>query len=725
MGSSTSKVRLSDNYKKAGELGRGSFAVVLKCVRKSDKKEFAVKCISKKLLLNKQLQTRVEDEIKIMSEIKHRNCARMYEVVETANKICIVTELMRGPSLYDYIQSLESFSEETAAQIAFQIVDALAYLHRVTSKCQLICEDSMRREDPAQAAALVKKNKDDNGEEKTSNHAKLEVCILDFGLAKTMGNDTVTVRHTTIYGARGDRGSFELLLQLRHVEFRNYHLRDVVRTSAILGTFGTWSLSSEAEHLISKLLVVQPYKRLTSGQMLVHPWITNKNSYLLDTRRIRVTLARRKLRKSISRLSTVLRFLSLFFENVSFEAVKSFVETRAVYERRGSSSSTMASELVDRAVTMDMTMHDTRHEIRTEVNRGSGVNDQSVSTNPLELMASKKEFEDVNILSPLHTAKTFATPTRREVATDLKSHQQQHHHPVAAYTPPISPESAFNTSLSNSSRLIPSIPKQCQSVQSPLTIPRRLRSRINIKSSSRQMPRAKSAPPDASTTKPANPILEMEDNRGEGGRRRPSVISSSKSVTLELSRDNNIKFALSNEKKVNQIRNDSRRGRNRAKTSNRSPRAQSHSPSSHPPSSSLRSSILSQTLRFGGIIIAETEQTRPYTYQADVDLRKEINEKEEKETQDDDADKEEERPRGSNLMITKKEEKKKERCASTHTPPTPQRSGPNLPTSMLVVSKTDLQASTDKGIMLDSGVGRIVSPKAAEGNLEDAPNPSR
>jgi len=43
----------------------------------------------------------------------------------------------------------------------------------------------------------------------------------------------------------------------------------------------------------------------------------------------------------------------------------------------------------------------------------------------------------------------------------------------------------------------------------------------------------------------------------------------------------------------------------------------------------------------------------------------------------------------------------------------------------LVVSKTDLQASTDKGIMLDSGVGRIVSPKAAEGNLEDAPNPSR
>jgi len=724
MGSSTSKVRLSDNYKKAGELGRGSFAVVLKCVRKSDKKEFAVKCISKKLLLNKQLQTRVEDEIKIMSEIKHRNCARMYEVVETANKICIVTELMRGPSLYDYIQSLESFSEETAAQIAFQIVDALAYLHRRNIiHRDLKPHNIMLREDPAQAAALVKKNKDDNGEEKTSNHAKLEVCILDFGLAKTM------VKHRGMTLSRCGTPQY-MAPEVIEVHSSYSYSCDMWSLGTIIyemlcGHLPFWepsepallkkikqgnydkenlkSLSSEAEHLISKLLVVQPYKRLTSGQMLVHPWITNKNSYLLDTRRIRVTLARRKLRKSISRLSTVLRFLSLFFENVSFEAVKSFVETRAVYERRGSSSSTMASELVDRAVTMDMTMHDTRHEIRTEVNRGSGVNDQSVSTNPLELMASKKEFEDVNILSPLHTAKTFATPTRREVATDLKSHQQQHHHPVAAYTPPISPERiskrnikktfAFNTSLSNSSRLIPSIPKQCQSVQSPLTIPRRLRSRINIKSSSRQMPRAKSAPPDASTTKPANPILEMEDNRGEGGRRRPSVISSSKSVTLELSRDNNIKFALSNsahsrqnsrskEKKVNQIRNDSRRGRNRAKTSNRSPRAQSHSPSSHPPSSSLRSSILSQTLRFGGIIIAETEQTRPYTYQADVDLRKEINEKEEKETQDDDADKEEERPRGSNLMITKKEEKKKERCASTHTPPTPQRSGPNLPTSM-------------------------------------------
>lgn len=64
---------INDYYEIKEKLGTGSFAVVKRCIRKSDGKQFAAKIIKKSKLNAEELAV-VHDEVEIMHKISHPHC---------------------------------------------------------------------------------------------------------------------------------------------------------------------------------------------------------------------------------------------------------------------------------------------------------------------------------------------------------------------------------------------------------------------------------------------------------------------------------------------------------------------------------------------------------------------------------------------------------------------------------------------------------------------------
>eukprot|EP00954_Amorphochlora_amoebiformis_P020510 1339865-Amorphochlora_amoeboformis.AAC.1 len=133
MGNKLTKISKTDFEKKymtKEVLGRGSFAIVKRAVRKKDGKELAVKIIKKAKLGQKELQI-VHDEVKIMDKIRHPNCVRLEEIFETNKKLYLVMEKLSGGELFDRIVAKGSYSEKEASQLIKSVATALSYLHKI------------------------------------------------------------------------------------------------------------------------------------------------------------------------------------------------------------------------------------------------------------------------------------------------------------------------------------------------------------------------------------------------------------------------------------------------------------------------------------------------------------------------------------------------------------------------------------------------------------------
>jgi len=130
MGKGMSKEDVHRFYSIKEKLGMGSFAVVKRAIRKSDKKQFAVKEIRKLHLNEEELKT-VEDEVSIMENIAHPNCVKLYEMYTSKAKVYMVLELLTGGELFDRIVAKGNYSEKEAATLLKTLLEAIKYLHSI------------------------------------------------------------------------------------------------------------------------------------------------------------------------------------------------------------------------------------------------------------------------------------------------------------------------------------------------------------------------------------------------------------------------------------------------------------------------------------------------------------------------------------------------------------------------------------------------------------------
>lgn len=112
-------------------LGSGHFAVVKSARHVFTGLRVAIKVIDKNKL-DEVSKAHLYQEVRCMKLVSHPSIIRLYEVIDTQNKLYLIEELGDGGDLYDHIMKHSSGVQEDLARNIFrQAVSAIQYCHKL------------------------------------------------------------------------------------------------------------------------------------------------------------------------------------------------------------------------------------------------------------------------------------------------------------------------------------------------------------------------------------------------------------------------------------------------------------------------------------------------------------------------------------------------------------------------------------------------------------------
>ncbi|CAN1799788.1 Calcium-dependent protein kinase 9 [Linum perenne] len=207
------------------ELGRGQFGVTYLCVEISTGKQYACKSISKRKLVTKNDKEDMKREIQIMQHLSGQpNIVEFKGAYEDKQSVHLVMELCSGGELFDQIIAKGSYSEKKAAGICRSIVNVVHACHFM--------------------GVMHRDLKPENFLLSTKDNYSALLKATDFGLSVFIEEET-------------EKGIFDAILQ-GDIDFES----------------NPWpSISSSAKDLVRKMLTQDPKRRITSAQVLEHPWL--------------------------------------------------------------------------------------------------------------------------------------------------------------------------------------------------------------------------------------------------------------------------------------------------------------------------------------------------------------------------------------------------------------------------------------------------------------------
>ena len=124
-----SKIQIGD-YILDKEIGSGGFGKVVEGIHIPTGEKVAIKILDKQKLNSDPLALkRIFLEISILKNIRHKNIIKLYEVMETAQKIYLIMEYCKGGELFNYIINKKHLTEKQSCKFFHEIIDALEYLH--------------------------------------------------------------------------------------------------------------------------------------------------------------------------------------------------------------------------------------------------------------------------------------------------------------------------------------------------------------------------------------------------------------------------------------------------------------------------------------------------------------------------------------------------------------------------------------------------------------------
>jgi len=264
------------DYSKDGLLGRGHFAEVYRGADLRTGRLIAVKKISRRNQDIRNLRTEISALLKVNG---HPNIVELYDVFVNENTVILAMELLGGGELFSRVVNSGAYSERQASKHFKRITEALAYMHH---------NGIVHRDLKPENLVLASPDPDS------------EIKISDFGLSKVLGDDQsvmYTVCGTSAYAApevgyssnydfKVDTWSLGVIL---FVVLSAYHPFDPygklddrslrAKVVQLQWDFNdrVWNgMSDSVKDLISRL-ICRSEDRLDANQVLLHPWIANRD----------------------------------------------------------------------------------------------------------------------------------------------------------------------------------------------------------------------------------------------------------------------------------------------------------------------------------------------------------------------------------------------------------------------------------------------------------------
>lgn len=266
---------ITNYYRMEKILGSGKYGVVRKGYAIDDPSRFvAIKIIDMKKL-SSQFHSLVQ-EILTLKKVDHPNIVSIHEMFKDEEKLYLVMEHVEGMELFDFVTDRFKLMESEAVEIIEQLVKVIRYLNSLG-----ICHRDLKPEN-----III-------------NQKTLQIKLIDFGLSAYF--DEVNQLRSKVgtpyyvapevldgnYNKECDMWSIGVITYILLVGYPPFNSKsmkiiyDKIRSGKAEFYQSEWeNLSKEALDFTNKLLQKSLDKRMTPGQALKHPWITNKESFV-------------------------------------------------------------------------------------------------------------------------------------------------------------------------------------------------------------------------------------------------------------------------------------------------------------------------------------------------------------------------------------------------------------------------------------------------------------
>ena len=270
-------------YTFAENLGRGSFGVVRSAVDPETGKKYAIKELDLKLVSAADVNNEIE-VLKLLGSGSENLC-RLHEIIEKNDKIYLVFDYIEGTALDTVIHQSGFLGEESAREIAIDMLHALKYIH----------QRGIIHRDVKPENILVRKTRE--GQQRGN-------ALIDFGMAIICSKNLN--KHSAVKPKAGDaEGTFEfwapemmkrnvygpavdlwalgvslycIMCGMHPFDTDGKHLHEDICRRVVSGDFNqdnqVWKyLSHESKDFIAKLLDADSFQRMSCDEALKHPWL--------------------------------------------------------------------------------------------------------------------------------------------------------------------------------------------------------------------------------------------------------------------------------------------------------------------------------------------------------------------------------------------------------------------------------------------------------------------
>ncbi|KAF7834094.1 serine/threonine-protein kinase SRK2A [Senna tora] len=258
-----------DKYEEVKDLGAGNFGVARLMRNKETKELVAMKYIER----GRKIDENVAREIINHRSLRHPNIIRFKEVVLTTTHLAIVMEYAAGGELFERICNAGRFSEDEARYFFQQLISGVSFCHSMQ-----ICHRDLKLENTLLDGSPA---------------PRLKICDFGYSKSSLLHSRPKSTVGTPAYiapevlsrreydGKLADVWSCGVTLYVMLVgaypfedqdDPRNFR-KTIQRIMAVQYKIPDYvHISQDCKHLLSRIFVANPLRRITIKEIKNHPW---------------------------------------------------------------------------------------------------------------------------------------------------------------------------------------------------------------------------------------------------------------------------------------------------------------------------------------------------------------------------------------------------------------------------------------------------------------------